>query len=143
MQTSSTGVRLIKSFEGFSSHPYKCPAGIWTIGYGHTLGVKEDSSFITERYASDILQDDLAKFESSVKRLIKIPIEQNEFDALVSFCFNLGGGSLQRSTLRQKLNRGDKEGAAKEFPKWCYAGGRKIKGLLRRRIAEQNMFLGG
>lgn len=141
MKTSPEGIRLIKHFEGFRSFPYRCSANVLTIGYGHTQGVSEDMAHITERYACELLEQDLKKFESSVKKLIKIPLKQNEFDALVSFAFNLGAGALQRSTLRQKLNREDRQGAADEFLKWCRAGGKILKGLLRRRIAEREMFL--
>jgi lysozyme len=141
MKISQAGVELIKSFEGFSATPYKCIAGVWTIGYGHTTGVTEDSGHITERYASQLLEEELRRYGARLMRMVKVNLSQGEYDALVSFVYNLGLGSFQRSTLRQKLNRGDKAGAANEFAKWCKAGGRPVAGLLRRRYAEGRMFL--
>lgn len=142
MQTSSEGIRFIKAFEGFSSHPYQCQAEVWTIGYGHTQGIMPWTPSITEREACNILKQDLIKCENAVNRLISIPLKQGEFDALVSFAFNLGTGALQRSTLRMRLNRGDRN-IGSEFVKWINADGKKSAGLLRRRIAESDMFLRG
>lgn len=143
MKASQDCVNFIKSFEGFSATPYQDLIGVWTIGHGHIDGVTKDSPAITERYACDLLASDLAKYENAVTRLITYTLTQPQFDSIVSFAFNLGTGALQRSTLRQKLNRGDVLGAADEFPKWCMAGGKKSKGLLRRRLAEREMFLCG
>lgn len=140
MKTSEGGIELIKQFEGFRAKAYLCPAGVATIGYGHTGGVAMGDT-IDEDEAEALLEADLRRFERSVARLVGVPLSQGQFDALVSFTFNLGGGALQRSTLRQKLNRGDYDGAAREFPKWCRAGGVKLAGLLRRRQAEMEMFL--
>lgn len=140
MNASDEGIELIKQFEGFRAKAYRCPAGIPTIGYGHTGGVSMDDE-IAEDEAESLLESDLKRFERGVSRLVGVPLSQGQFDALVSFTFNLGGGALQRSTLRQKLNRGDYEGAAREFPKWCRAGGVRLAGLLRRRQAEMEMFL--
>lgn len=140
--TSQAGVDLIKRYEGFSAKPYLCPAGVWTIGYGWTHGVTKDTPNITEAYAADLLIRGLERYENSVKRLITVPLTQGQFDALVSFAYNLGGGALQRSTLRARLNRGDYKGAAEEFMKWVKAGGRTLKGLVLRRASERAMFLG-
>jgi GH24 family phage-related lysozyme (muramidase) len=100
-----------------------------------------DSPPITEEEGLELLMLDIAKFERGVNRLIDVPLNQNQFDALTSFAFNLGNGSLQASTLRKKLNREDYEGAADEFPRWVFAGGRKLRGLVKRRYAERELFL--
>ena len=135
------GIELIKHFEGFYDKPYYCPAGYKTIGFGHLITGNENFSQITEGEATDLLLMDVIKAENSVIRLIRVPLEDNQFNALVSFCFNLGGGSLQSSTLRSKINRGEYKEASNEFPRWCWAGGRKLKGLLLRRLAEKTLFL--
>lgn len=133
------GLDLIKAFEGFSETPYTCPAGIRTIGYGHTgSGVRLNS--ISREQAESLLRADVRSAERSVLRLINVPLTDGAFGALVSFTFNLGGGALQRSTLRAKLNRGEYEDAANEFPKWVFAGGKKLNGLVRRREAERQLF---
>ena len=143
MDCGEQGLRLIKHFEGFRGKPYLCPAKVWTIGYGHTGGVTAATAPIDEPTALMLLQSDVVKFSKTVERLIRVPLTQNQFDALVSFTFNLGGGALQRSTLRQKLNRKDYAGASAEFVKWVRAGGVVSRGLLTRRIAERNLFLAG
>lgn len=135
------GIELIKHFEGFSPTPYICIAGFKTIGFGHLITRNESFSEITEGKAENLLLVDVNNSEKSVLRLIRVPLEDNQFDALVDFCFNLGGGSLQSSTLRAKLNRGEYEEASEEFPKWCYARGRKLKGLFLRRMVEKALFL--
>lgn len=137
------GIDLIKRFEGLSLKPYLCPARLWTIGYGHVIREGEGLEQVTENEAEDLLRKDLLASEKSVLRLVDVPLTGGQFDALVSFCFNLGGGALQRSTLRQKLNRCEYDDAADEFPKWCWAGGRRLSGLLRRREAEKELFLSG
>ncbi len=143
LATSARGVQLIKHFEGFAARPYLCPAHYWTVGYGHVITKAEKGMFTTpldEAAATELLMRDLVRFEQAVRRLIKVSLNQQQFDALVSFTFNLGGGALQRSTLRQKLNRRDYSGAAGEFRKWIWAGGRKLPGLVRRRDAEKLLF---
>lgn len=136
------GIELIKRFEGFSSTPYFCSAGVLTIGIGHAIRNTEQFDRLTEDEAEELLKKDLFLAERSVLRLLNIPLTDNQFSALCSFAFNLGGGALQRSTLRMRLNRGeDKEEVGAEFLKWVYAGGRVLKGLLRRREAEREMFL--
>lgn len=145
MKTSITGIELIKHFEGFSAKPYLCPANYLTIGYGHVITEKEKLNselfnLITKFQAEKILRNDLTKFERSVKALITVPLTQNQFDALVSFTYNLGAGALQRSTLRSKINRGEYSAAAAEFLKWIYAGGRKLPGLVLRRKEESLLY---
>ena len=144
MQPSSRGIALIQKYEGFSRFPYICPAGWLTIGYGHVILQQEKNIYdkgISKQQAELLLQGDILKACGSVDRLVKVPITQGMFDALVSFVFNLGGGRLQASTLRQKLNRRDYEGAAAEFHKWIYGGGRKLPGLIARRADEAALFL--
>lgn len=133
------GIELIKHFEGFSPDRYICAAGMPTIGYGHT-GAGVQLGTITEQQGEELLRSDLRQAERAVLRLINVPLTDNQYAALVSFVFNLGAGALQRSTLRSKLNRGEYEAAALEFHKWVYAGGRKLKGLVRRRAAEAELF---
>ena len=151
MKTSQTGIALIKYFEGVLLKSYICPAGIWTIGIGHTKGVKE-GMVITETKAEELLKKDLGYFEDHVTELVKIPITQNQFDALVSFAFNVGEGSLRRSTLLKKLNnvitptKKVLENVSNEFLRWNKAKGKdgKLKpvtGLTRRRRAERTLFL--
>lgn len=147
MKTSDAGKALIKSFESCSLTPYRCPAGIPTIGWGTTrypdgkVVSMQDARITTER-ADFIFTHDLGKFESTVSNLVHVDIQQREFDALVSFAYNLGGGALEKSTLLRKLNAGDHTGAADEFLKWDKAGGVALAGLARRRKAERAMFLG-
>ena len=146
MKCNEAGLQIIKVFEGFRSSPYKCSAGVPTIGYGSTRGfdrrpVKMSMGSITEDEAYKLLKRDIGSAERSVSRLIKVDLNDNEFSSLVSFVYNLGSGNLQNSTLRSKLNRDDREGASNEFPKWRRAGGKILKGLVLRREAERNLFL--
>jgi lysozyme len=143
MKISNNGLSLIKFFEGFKPYVYLDSALLPTIGIGHLI--KKGEQFpneITLEQAYELLKQDVKIAEASVNRQITAELEQHQFDALVSFTFNLGGGALQRSTLRQRLNRGDYTGAADEFLKWNKAGGRVIKGLVNRRSAERDVFLG-
>ena len=158
MITSEQGIKIIKHFEGCHFKPYLCPALLWTIGYGHVLYPEQNRLPLAERKAyalhqahnrtwsqeevDGLLKQDLQRFERGVLRYITVPLKQNEFDALVSFSFNLGLGTLQRSSIRSKLNRGDKEGAIETLLKYCRAGGKVLRGLERRRTAEANMFFG-
>ena len=142
-QISSVGLHLVEVSEGFRPAKYKDVAGYWTIGYGHYIKPWEKLEVVTEQEAQVILEADLNDAESSVLRLIRVPLQDGQFDALVDFTFNLGGGALQRSTLRSCLNRGEYSDAANELPKWCMAGGRKWKALFDRRVKERNLFLYG
>lgn len=151
MKTSEAGIRLIAEFEGLKLRPYKCPAGLWTVGFGtligdgRTLPPEWNRTFTVEECRA-LLARDLRSKERGVSRLIRYPLTQNEFDALVSFTYNLGLGCLQRSLLRQKLNRGDKEGAVASLLKYNKArvNGvlKELRGLTRRRQAEARLFLG-
>ena len=143
MKTSQAGIDLIKRFEGCKLKPYLCPAGLWTVGYGHVIGNGKEApekQLYTRGEINELLRTDLARFERGVLRYCPVHLTQSQFDALVSFSFNLGLGVLQRSTLRQKILRKDGEGAAKEILKYNKAGGQVLKGLTRRREAEYRMF---
>ena len=140
MKTSQKGIDLIKKFEGCRLKAYKCPANVWTIGYGHTNNVRPDD-VITQEQAEELLKRDLISFENSVSKLIKIAVTQNEFDALVSFAFNVGVGALANSTLLKLLNSGNKKGAAEQFSRWVYAGNKVLEGLIKRRNAEKDLFM--
>ncbi|MFP2694343.1 lysozyme [Enterobacter ludwigii] len=139
MNISEKGLALIKHFEGLQLEAYQCSASVWSIGYGHTRGVMPGDS-ITEDDAEDLLRQDTREAEQSVHRLVTVKLAQNQFDALVSFTFNLGSGALQRSTLLKRLNVGDYQAAAAEFPRWVYSGGERLSGLVRRRTAEKALF---
>jgi len=142
MTISDNGINFIKSFEKFVDHIYLCEAKVKTIGYGHAVRPREIfKEPISKEYGEEILRKDLITAMYGVKRYINIPLTQGQYDALVSFSFNLGNGSLQRSSLRMKINRGEYLEAANEFLKWIYAGGKKSKGLLKRRIKEREIFL--
>jgi lysozyme len=158
---------MLKHHEGVRTKPYRDVVALWTVGVGHlmypeqaTLPNKnnakpgytgttredyqiriEDFRVFSMEEVDGLLKSDLGRFERGVERLISVPLKQNQFDALVSFSFNLGLGTLQRSTLRQKINRGDFEGAADEFMKYTMAGGKVFRGLVIRRTDERNLFL--
>ena len=146
MKTSPAGISLIQEFEGRRLEAYKCPAGIWTIGYGHTsaAGAPEvkPGMVITKQEANDILIRDLVKYENAVDRLVKVPLTQNQFDALVSFTFNVGEGALAKSTLLKKLNAGNYDAVPAELMKWTKGGDKELPGLVRRRRAEAAMWRG-
>jgi len=139
MKISDAGLELIKSFEGLYLKAYLCPAKVWTIGYGHTLGVKP-GDVITKDQAEALLRKDLEQFEAVVNRSVSVPITQGQFDSLVSLCYNLGAKAFVTSTLLKKLNAGDYAGAAMEFERWNKAGGVILPGLVRRRRKERELF---
>ena len=137
------GLDLICRFEGFSPVIYICPAGYPTIGYGHVVKAQERSLFsdgINDAQAIELLEKDVASAERAVLRFITVPLTDGQFDALVSFTFNLGSGALQRSTLRRKVNREEHFDVPAELMKWVWAGGRKLKGLVKRRAAEAMLY---
>ena len=143
MNISSEGIALIKEFEGLSLTAYPDPGTggePWTIGYGHTGGVKE-GDVITQDQADEFLRKDIRNFEKCVNTYVNVPITQSQFDALVAFCFNVGCGNFKKSTLLAKLNAEDDVGAADEFLRWNRAGGKVMAGLTRRREAERALFL--
>ena len=139
MSLSQAGLNLIKSHEGLRTTAYQDPVGVWTIGYGHT-GTAKPGQKITEAQAEQLLRQDVGWAQDAVRKNVKVPLTQGQFDALVSFTFNLGAGALGRSTLLKKLNAGDYAGAQAEFGKFVHAGGRVLPGLVRRRNEEAQMF---
>ncbi|HDI1575870.1 lysozyme [Acinetobacter baumannii] len=143
--TSSEGLNLIKGFEGKRLTSYDDGVGVWTIGYGtikYPNGVRvKKGDTCTERQAETYLKNDLNRFEVAINKLVKVPLSQNQFDALASFTYNLGETNLANSTLLKKLNKGDYQGAADQFLVWNKAGGKVMKGLVRRREAERALFL--
>jgi lysozyme len=158
MKTSSKAKEMIKHHEGVRLKPYLCPAKLWTVGVGHVLYPEqanmkledrkdlwlhpEDNRVWTMEQVNALLEFDLDRFERGVARLCPSSTSnQNHFDALVSFSFNVGLGSLQKSSLRMKYNRGEYEEAANEFLKWAKAGGKVLPGLLKRRSDEKALFL--
>lgn len=144
MKTSPKGIALIKSAEGLRLKAYPDPgtgALPWTIGYGSTSGVTRNM-VITEAQAEQMLAEDLVRFERIVERLVRVPLNQGQFDALVSFTYNVGEGNFTKSTLLRKLNAGDATGAAEQFSRWVNAGGKVLPGLVKRRAAERSLFLG-
>ena len=143
---NEAGLDIIKSFEGWSASVYRCPAGRYTVGWGSTWDHKGNpitakQHDITEDYGTTLLKRELRHVESAIRKLIKADLNENMFSAIASWTYNVGTGAMQRSTLRMKLNRGLHEEAADEFPKWRRAGGKILKGLVRRRIAERELFL--
>ncbi len=144
MQTfsySQEGLELTKSFEGLRLHAYRDCAGIWTIGYGHTGPSLLEGMTITEPEAEMLLRADLADAINCVNKAVKVEICQTQFDALVDFCFNAGRGNFMQSSLLRKVNLEDFAGAAAQFLLWVHAGGEVVAGLVRRRKAEQALFL--
>lgn len=138
MKTSKKGIDLIKRFEGFRSYAYVCPAGVLTIGYGHTKNVRL-GDFCSEMQAEQYLSEDLEMAENELNKMQGL--NQNQFDALASFIFNIGVRNFQKSTLRTEILKGSNEAAIRsEFGRWVYAGGKVSKGLQVRRKAEADLF---
>jgi lysozyme len=145
MFTNQAGVDLIKEFEGLRLRAYRCPAGVLTIGYGTTVyptGRKvQMGEQITAEQAEEYLRSDLRAFEREVERMVLVPLNSNQFAALVSFAYNLGAEALRKSTLLRLLNAHNYAGVAEQFARWTYAAGKQLPGLVRRRAAERALFL--
>jgi len=158
MKASAAAIKIVKHHEGVRTRPYRCPALLWTVGVGHVIDpshaavkYEERSSLpipagwdrtLTMDEVDAILAQDLARFERGVARLCPTALgNQGQFDALVSFAFNVGLGNLQRSSIRMRYNRGDIEGAADAFLMWTKAAGKVLPGLVKRRNDERSMFL--
>ena len=141
MKTSENGIALIKQYEGFSELPYNDGAGFITIGYGHRIKPGEDFTRITPLEAERLLKKDIEIAEQAISRTVFAPLSQGQFDALVSFIYNVGEHTFKYSTLCRVLNWCKYARAADEFGRWVYAGGRKLPGLIRRREAEKRLFL--
>jgi lysozyme len=155
VKVSSKVIEMIKHHEGVKTRPYQCPALLWTVGVGHVIDPSHIkvkfherknlpipdgwNRVLSSKEVDDILADDLRRFETGVRRLCPVAT-QSQFDALVSFAFNVGLGNLQRSTIRMKHNRGDYAGASEAFMMWTKAGGRVLNGLVKRRKDERALY---
>lgn len=139
MQLSEKGKTLIKKYEGLKLSAYKCPAGVWTIGYGHTAGVFEGQK-ITSDQADEFFDNDITQFEKIVLELCNVPLKQGQFDALVSFVYNVGKTAFANSTLLKLLNQKKYTAAGNEFSRWVYVRDKKLQGLVKRRIDERFLF---
>jgi lysozyme len=142
VKTSQAGINLIKLFEGIKNQPYLCAAGVLTVGYGHTGPDVKPGMHIDKQQAEILLRKDLVRFENAVKDLVKVPLNQNQFDSLVSFTYNLGINALEGSTLLKRLNSGENiiNVAKEELPRWNKVNGKPLEGLTRRRSAEVDLF---
>jgi lysozyme len=148
VNVSKAGIALIKHHEGVRSRPYRCAANLWTCGVGHLIGDGKHlpdswNRTFTKEEIDGLLKSDLRRFELGVHKMLpNVPLRQHEFDAIISFCFNLGLGCFQRSTIRQALLRGDKTQAMESLVKYCRAGGKILRGLQIRRLDERALFEG-
>lgn len=140
LQYSPYGLMITESFEGCVLHAYRDVAGVLSIGYGHTGSDVQEGQVITQAQAEILLKADIASSVVVVNHMVQVPLNQNQFDALVDFVFNVGQGNFYNSTLLRKLNAGDYAGAAEQFSAWVYAGGEVQPGLVRRRDAEAGLF---
>lgn len=140
MKMSESGLVMLKRFEGIRLNAYDDSTGVWTIGYGHTQGVKP-GMVITKQKADELLAVDIRPCEATINHLVKVPITQNQFDALVSLAFNIGVTAIRNSTLIRKLNLGNFAGVADEFVRWNKAKGRVLEGLTKRRVDEAKLFM--
>lgn len=141
---SQEGINLIKKWEGSSPVPYRCPAGYMTIGIGHVI--RENESFtraLTNKEIEDLFRKDVLIFEGAVNNNVRVPIKQNQFDALVSFTFNVGITAFRNSTMLRLINANQLKEAGDQFLRWVYANGKVLEGLRRRREDERRLFLRG
>lgn len=141
MRISNRGLEIIKEFEGFRARAYMCPAGVWTIGYGHTRGVKA-GDVVNEQQATELLRNDAKEAEEAINGLVKVELSQWQFDALVSLVYNIGSGNFYNSTIRRLLNEGcdDEDRLRHAWCMWKRAGSRTLSGLIRRREKEFKLF---
>jgi lysozyme len=144
MELNAAGLTLIKEFEGFRGRAYRDPVGIWTIGYGHTSAAGAPQVFsgqdISEAQASEILARDVETFSAAVRRAVKVPLNANQFSALVSFTYNVGPGNFLKSSVLRAVNTGEFDHVPVRLNLWVKAGGRNLRGLVRRRKAEGELF---
>ncbi len=141
MNTSAEGIALIKKFEGCELEAYQCSAGVWTIGYGHTKDVEEGDT-ISKDQAEEMLVEELHEYENYVNEYVNVALSQNQFDALVSWVYNLGPANLKASTMLKVLNEGKYEDVPYQMKRWNKAGGKVLDGLVRRREAEALLYQG-
>ena len=146
MRMSAAGLAVVKEFEGLKLKAYKCPAAVWTVGYGHTSAagnpIVTPDLVISNDEAEQILERDMVQYEDGVRKFVKVELTQNQFDALVDFAYNAGVGALQKSTLLKKVNAGKFDEVPAEFMKWTKGGGKELPGLVRRRRAEVKLWRG-
>ncbi|MBH0545334.1 lysozyme [Salmonella enterica] len=140
MKASDNGRAFIRAREGVKLAAYQDGGGVWTIGYGHTRGVKQ-GQVINHEQADEFLDNDLRQVESCISERVTVPLNQNQFDALVSFVFNVGRQAFSDSTLLKKLNEGNYRAAADQFTRWVYDNDKFVQGLYNRRVAERDLFL--
>jgi lysozyme len=143
MKISEQGLKLIKCYEGLKLKAYRCPAGKKTIGYGHVILPTEGLTHITQEKADELFLGDVKWAEDCVNKSVKTPLSQNEFDALVSFVFNLGSGAFVGSTLLKYLNLSRLTEAGAQFDRWTRAKGKVLPGLVKRRASERKLFVTG
>ena len=146
MRMSAAGLATVKEFEGLRLKAYKCPASVWTIGYGHTSAagapIVTPELVITKDEAEEVLARDMEQYEEGVRKYVKVDLTQGQFDALVDFAYNAGVGALQKSTLLKKVNAEKFDEVPAEFMKWTKGGGKELPGLVRRRRAEVKLWRG-
>ena len=146
MRMSAAGLAIVKEFEGLRLKAYKCPAAVWTIGYGHTSAagapIVNPDLVITKDEAEEVLARDMEQYEEGVRKYVKVDLTQGQFDALVDFAYNAGVGALQKSTLLKKVNAEKFDEVPAEFMKWTKGGGKELPGLVRRRRAEVKLWRG-
>jgi lysozyme len=141
MKCNEAGLDIIRRYEGLRLQPYQDTGGVWTVGYGSTRGVSAKSPPITEQEAEDLLRLDVASAEKDITRKVSVPLNENQFSALVSLVFNIGGTNFRKSTMRALINRKWHDEAANQFPRWVYDNGRKLGGLVKRREEERALYL--
>jgi len=142
MQTSDKGKEFIKHFEGCRLEAYQCSSDVWTIGFGHARGVEKDDK-ISKKQADNLLSADIEMVETHVQRLITVDLNQSQWDAIVSWCFNLGCGNLRASTMLQVINSGELNKVSEQIIRWDKVGKKAVAGLTRRRKAEADLFDNG
>lgn len=142
MIAGTSAYNLIRRFEGFRNRAYQCSAGVWTVGYGHTRNVSQ-SMVVTVSQAEEFLQQDIVECEMFLNRTVKVPLTQQQFDALVSFVFNIGGRNFQKSRLLSFLNDSQYDKVPTQMLQWCHCKGKVLTGLKRRREAEATLFKNG
>lgn len=139
MKPSAECIDLVKGFEGFKAEAYKCPAGVWTVGYGTTENVYP-GDVVNEQEAEELLFEDLVDAAKAVDELVDVELTQNQYDALTSFVYNVGREAFRQSTMLKLINAGNMKAAALQFPRWTKANGKVLAGLVNRRAKEKELF---
>lgn len=140
MKISENGIELIKEFEGYKSEAYQCTSGVWTIGYGHTKNVQKGDTCSVEE-ATEFLKQDVEIAERAINQLVKVELNQNQFDAILSFVYNIGRENFKHSSMLKFLNSAHFPLAAGQFDRWVYSRSNKSQGLINRRAKEKELFL--